>query len=756
MKNKSNLKNLSPKEEKRVKRKKIICTCLLVALLLPILLASLAIGGYAIWAQGVEVDASLLPKGTAVATFYDADGNKLDYADDDYVSISEVPDDLKNAFVSLEDKRFYSHKGYDVVRMCGALINNLKSGSVKEGASTITQQLVKNTHLSHERTLKRKLKEIAISAKLEKEYSKDEILAMYLSVIYFGNGAYGVKQASKLYFAKNVGELTLQECATLAGIVKNPSKYSPFADKSDCVARRNLVLKVMLNNGVISSEEYKNSCSSPLISSRDLPSKKDDLGYDLYLKQASKQVCRELNITQYQLDNSGYRIYTNLRLPLQRELSLVGESSAYYESDDVDGAIVLCDENGDIIALWSKLSYVPLRQAGSVLKPLAVYAPAINENVVNLATPIIDEPTDFNGYSPKNHSDKYYGETTIREGIKKSMNVVAVKTLSYLGTDKSARYLADFGINTTLDDRNYALALGATAKGVSPVEIAKAYSSLKDGTYKDGGFVKYVVKDGRKIYETPKIEKRVLSASTASIITDALLDAVKDGTARSLSVLPFEIAAKTGTAERTDKKNSDAWCASYNSRYTMVVWHGSDNGMTEKGGGYPTKQSAELWKRLSAKSAFSERIEKSADVTRLDVDLYATSRNKCVTLASEHTPLEYRKSEIFAKNQTFELSSVFEQIPDSACAFELEKKLTSVELSFDAQDIYVYRLYRSDIFGEKELTCVNGSEGKYKIIDDSPFFFDVVTYRLECFIKCNPTIKISSTKSVFVDDISLE
>ena len=233
MKKSQNEKNVSVFDSKKTKRKKIILVTLITLLLLPILILGISVGIFEAWANGVNIDESLLPTQTALPVFYDSLGEKIDVHGDSYLAPEDIPTDLKNAFVALEDKRFYSHKGYDPVRIVGALVSNAKSKSVKEGASTITQQLVKNTHLTQEKTVKRKLKEIAIAKKLEKEYTKDEILAMYLSVIYFGNGAYGVKDAGKLYFSKDVGDLSLAECATLAGIVKNPKKYSPLSNPDD-------------------------------------------------------------------------------------------------------------------------------------------------------------------------------------------------------------------------------------------------------------------------------------------------------------------------------------------------------------------------------------------------------------------------------------------------------------------------------------------------------------------------------------------
>lgn len=201
-----------------------------------------------------------------------------------------------------------------------------------------------------------------------------------------------------------------------------------------------------------------------------------------YVKKASLEACKKLNITQYQLNNSGYKIYTNLDVELQNAVANVARDEIFRQSDDVDVAIVVIDNlSHEIVAGYSSLPYEIRAQAGSVLKPLAVYAPAINENLLTLATPVVDEKVDFSGYSPRNFNNKYYGETTVEEGIKKSMNSVALKTLSYVGLDKSAQYISNFGINIEYSDKNMALALGATANGVSPVDIAKAYSVFACG-----------------------------------------------------------------------------------------------------------------------------------------------------------------------------------------------------------------------------------------------------------------------------------
>lgn len=753
MKKQPKIKNLLTKSEKAAKRKKVALITALVLVLLPVVAVSVAATGFAIWANGIELDKSLMPTASAKPVFYDINGDKIEYLSDDYVNIEEIPTNLKNAFIALEDKRFYSHKGYDVIRMGGALLSNIKSHSVKEGASTITQQLVKNTHLSNERTINRKLKEIAIATKVEKEYSKDEILAMYLSVIYFGNGAYGVKQASRLYFDKDISQLTLPECAILAGIVKNPRKYSPFAKEEDCVNRRNLALSAMLREGYITEEEETEAAQSPLEKAHKGEDVKSNTDYcEIYIKKAIEEVCSYLGITKYQLNNSGYKIYTNLDIEMQKSLYDNENNASLFENKSIESVQVVIDNRtNSVVAYRSSLPYDVKRQAGSVMKPIAVYAPAIDMNIVSLSTPIIDEKIDFRGYSPSNFADKYYGDTTIRQAIQKSMNSVAVKTLSYVGMDKSAQYISNFGINIEYFDKNYALALGATANGVSPLEMANAYSAIaNNGVYCRNGFVKYIVGDNAKITITND-KRQAIKPSSANILTSALIDTVKDGTARTLSALPFDVAAKTGTAQRSDGKNSDAWCIGYNNNYTVCVWHGNDEGMSERGGGYPAMHNKAIWQSISQKEQQEKMICFSSEVEWRDVDLYASKINRQVMLASENTPLEYRKSEIFPIFADIEYSTCFDNIPDFE--FSLLSRGNRVEIEIETKKIYTYKVYRKDFIGEKLICQFDGSDEVSKTIKDTPLaFFDIVEYRIECEITSNPSIKKSSTKQVYVDD----
>lgn len=680
MKKSKTSKILTLEEKKRKKRK--LAIVLSAVILTPIVCVSVAIGAFAIWASNQKPNADLLPTATASPTFFDIDGNELEYADDNYINPSDVPADLKNAFVALEDKRFYSHKGYDPVRMAGAFLSNIKAGSLKEGASTITQQLVKNTHLSHEKTVSRKLKEIAIASNLEREYSKDEILAMYLSVIYFGNGAYGVKQAARLYFDKNVTELDLSECATLAGIVKNPKKYSPFSNETDCISRRNLVLTVMKNEGYIDEQTYSNTISSPLNSTKH-ERKNGNLNsqiYYLYIKNAIDEVCEKLDITKYELSNSALEIYLNLDANLQKQIAASGQDKSMYSTDSVNGAIIAIDNKTRAVsAYWSNLPYNVKRQPGSSLKPLAVYAPAIDKNEVTLATPITDEKVAYGDFSPSNFGGIYYGDTTIRQAIKKSMNSISVKTLSYIGVDAAVGTLANLGIQTEDADKNYALSLGALTNGVAVKEIADAYATFaNDGHFKKANFVRYVVKNDRKLLSSDEsLLKKVFKSSTCDQINSALIENKQP------------IAKKLTTSE-----------------FSVV----------------------------------------------LDVDLYATKQNKSVTIASESTPLEYRKSEIFSIDNQYRMSTCFDSVDFNESDVEIAKNGMEITLTLNTKEIYSYRIYRIDALGREQIAVFGAKTAEITSISDKPLAFDsIVKYEIVCFITSNPQVCRTIEKEVYVD-----
>ena len=676
--------------------------------------------------------------------FYDVNGNKMDYISDNYISPDNIPTNLKNAFVALEDKRFYSHSGYDPYRIVGAVARNIKSGGAVEGASTITQQLVKNTHLTFEKTITRKLKEIALATKIEEKYSKDEIFSMYLSVIYFGGGAYGIKSASKLYFDKEVEDLTLSECATLAGIIKSPTKYSPTNQPENSKERRNLVLDVMHKQGYIDDAQLEKAKNEPLVTSTPKKSSTSKFFIDMVINQ----VCETLNITKYQLDNSGLTIHTTFDPNIQRILTENSNLTSNFSNSNVDNSsIVLDNDTGYVLAYHSSLDYEVFRQLGSTIKPLVVYAPALEEGLVSLATPISDEQISFGDWSPKNYGDKYFGIITPREGIKKSSNTVAVKVASYLGENKLVEYGRKFNLTLTDKDKYLTTALGATEKGQSPLQLASAYSTFaSEGQIVTPTFIRTIIDKDRKIWAHQTNSKTIISSETAYLIADCLYDTVEDGTARSLSSLPFKVAAKTGTvSDDNSGQNSDAWCVSFNKKYTLAVWHGDSN---ETGGGHPTKHASNLWKDLhqtTEKTNFYREIEKPDSIISLPIDAYSTKENMQVTLATSLTPSKYISNEIFTASNNINFGkSLFDN-----CEIDFDISIKSglnpmVIISFDTKEIYQYSLTRKDVFGEK---IIYSSTGKIDVqLSDNPISFGLpITYTLDIFVSNGNERKLVGT-----------
>lgn len=663
--------------------------------------------GFKLWANDVDFDAKLLPTAKAVPVFLDANGGKIDYIDDNYVKPNEIPDNVKAAFVALEDKRFYSHKGYDLRGMARAVLTNIKAGKAVEGASTITQQLVKNTHLSSEKTLSRKLKEIAIAVKIEENFSKDEILAMYLSVIYFGGGAYGINAASKLYFGCAPDELTVAQAATLAGILKNPSRYSPRNSIENARNRRNLVLDVMRNEGYITDKQCEAAKNEKLkIVNRDASA----ASYaEFYVDRAVAEVCRVLGITKYQLNNSGLTIFTAMQPDLQQSLGEKTADRSAYSADYVSGAALILDNyTGEIAAHYGTLDYEISRQAGSALKPITVYAPALDCGAITLATPVTDELTDFNGYRPENFGGRYYGLTNPREAVKKSMNTVAVKVLSYTGIDNAAEYARKSGLNLTEGDKNLALALGATSEGINPAVLAGAYSVFaRGGEYIKPHYVRAISNGGDKIYSADTSLRRVCSAETAYLMTDCLADTVKDGTAKSLSALPFAVAGKTGTVQKNGEYNSDAWSVSYTRDYTLAVWHGAES-MTELGGGHATKHAASVWRGVYRSDRRPARFARPSGVVEAEIDVYSTELNKKVTLAVPATPDVYRRKELFSMK--YLPDSGGSRFTDPVPEFSVSA-LSSGEVSAEIKisSAFDYTVLCTDLFGTRIVAEIDGA-----------------------------------------------
>ena len=484
------------------------------------------------------------------------------------------------AFVAVEDKRFFQHNGIDYKRVAGAIAHNLKSRSYKEGASTISQQLIKNTHLDNNKNFRRKVNEMLLARELEREYSKKEILEMYVNTIYFGRNACGIETASNVYFNKSASELSVSESAVLAGMIKAPNNYAPDKNAEKCKTRRDIVLKLMLNQGIIDLEAYDEAVASeieynPQVSSREKS----------YVYQVMQEACKILNMTPLQLAKSNFVIETYCNQQTQKELkNLVANDTTKTKNGTLANiSCVVCDNKGGVEACYMRGEGADSkRQVGSALKPIAVYAPALNERIIMQASPVLDEETDFNGYKPTNMSG-YNGWTTIKYAVAKSLNVPAVKTLNALGLPTAEKYLSKFGIE---GEQNLSLALGNANGGMDVFTLAKCYTTLaNDGCVNDVAFIKNIYSENGLIYSRKLRDERIFQNSANYLMTDMLLNTVDTGTAKLLKNNKFQVAGKTGTVGNSDG-NSDAIIAGYTTQNTFVVWYSGEmnnniNGSTE-------------------------------------------------------------------------------------------------------------------------------------------------------------------------------
>lgn len=517
----------------------------------------------------------------------DFNGNPLSTAIDNekkIVSIDDLPKETIQAFLTIEDRRFFQHKGVDIRRIIGALIKNIKSGSFKEGASTITQQLAKNVFLSSKKSIKRKINEIVLAKKIEKKFSKKEILKAYLNTVYFGFGAYGIESASMAFFGVSASNLSLAQSAGLAGLLKAPNNYSPVYNFDKFVERKNLVLSLMLKEGIINETTYLMALNEKLnIVENKLKSYDQDY-YDMVLMQA----CEILQKDKKDIISTKYRIETYFEPKVQESLVLSVSSQDVKTENGSD-----CDRCGIIIDnkkkgvkgfygishncnLWNKKI-----SPGSTIKPLGIYAPALNVGVISPITPVLDEQIDFGGgFKPSNYQDKYYGWTNIRKSVNLSLNIPAIKTLNVLGIDNSLNYLRNNGISLSDHDKNLTIALGNIDGGCRLLELVNAYSTLgNNGVYGECSLIKSIKLNGEVLYEHLFNPVSVFREESSFLMTDMLRGVVNTGTAKNLRGINFEVAGKTGTNGIKNGANIDAVFCCYTSEDSCLFWVGAPDFM---------------------------------------------------------------------------------------------------------------------------------------------------------------------------------
>lgn len=677
---------------------RIIKKLLWILFLLFLALGLIALGYYFAMTKDVTLHHEKLLLSEKNVTIYDDCQEKIAGASVCFEQTTEIETLAKStihAFVDTEDKRFYTHNGFDYKRIAKAALNNLKSRSFKEGASTISQQLIKNTHLSHEKTFKRKLQEWKLTKQLEKLYTKDEILEKYLNSIYFGHNCFGLHSASEFYFGKSPNELTLDEAAVLAGLIKSPNNYSPFKNPDKCKSRRDSVLAIMQANGSISSAD------KTLANKQELPKEPNNSTKNGYLHFVFDELTELAEKYDFQLGGQ-IEIYTYFDKFAQEQVELVAN-----EHTKTDKSILVLNlEKNGFKAAYSTLGNIP-RLPGSIIKPLAVYAPALEEGIVSPATPILDEPVNYNGYQPENYDKSYHGYVSTRECIEKSLNIPAVKLLSSLGAKKSAEYLTQMELSIPKEDMSLALALGGLKNGFSLRELVHAYSIFpKQGNFEGAEFIEKIKINGATVYQRKFKNSKIFSDASSYLMTDMLRTTVQNGTAKKLRSLPFEIAAKTGTVG-TERGNTDAYAISFTTKDCIGVWLGNrDNSpISDTGGGTPCQILLSLNKALY-KTEHPTPFTPPSSVKTVSIDKQAYYDTHTLELADDISPIAYQFTELFDIKHIPTKKSCFFSNPRISSP-EIQVKNGKVFLLFNDQfpTCYQYKIERSNYVTHNNYAC---------------------------------------------------
>ncbi|MDI1471763.1 MAG: PBP1A family penicillin-binding protein [Thermodesulfovibrio sp.] len=515
---------------------------------------------------------------------YSSDGQVLTeffYERRKFVPYYEIPDIIKKAFISAEDVRFYRHPGVDIIGIMRALYRDIKAGSIVEGGSTITQQLAKMLFLKPERSITRKIKEAILSIQIEKKYTKDEILGLYLNQAYFGNRAYGIAAAAEAYFGKSFRELKISEIALLASLPKAPSAFNPFKRPEVALKRRNIVLQKMLEEGFITKEQYNEAIKEPL------PEHPHWRRFEApYFVETLRQ---ELE-TKYgeRLYKDGLRIYSTIDYKYQKkaEESVQKGLAEIHKrvKPKIQSALIAIDlKTGYVKALVGGNDFwetqynrvFALRQPGSAFKPF-VYAVALMEGW-NIDDTILDAPVSFPGavqgknWSPKNYNNEYHGEVSLRKALALSLNAATVRLASQVGIKKVVEFAQQCGLKTKIHPY-LSTALGAS--DVKPIELTTAYSVFATGKKIKPIFYEKITDHNGVIIEENKPEvETILPEEIVEQMREFLREVVISGTAQRAKELQREVYGKTGTTNNY----SDAWFVGFDDDLLVGVWVGRDN-----------------------------------------------------------------------------------------------------------------------------------------------------------------------------------
>ncbi len=689
-----------------------------------IALVVLAIGGgigFALIWHSETLDTDRLTSLAKTVTFYDSEQQTIDTQNSKkYCYFDQISSNCVNAFIAVEDKNFYQHHGLSLPRIAKAFTNNLAAGYSKEGASTITQQLVKNTYLTNEKTLQRKMREAILALKVEQNFSKDQIIELYLNAIYFGNNIYGIANASEFYYNKTPAELTVAEGAGLAGMIKNPSKYDPLTHHDNFVGRAHLVLRLMHDQNLITDSVYEDALTEPLTINTP---ENLWLGTN-YQTMALKEASQILNLSETDIINYGYQIDTYYEPDKQQllfdamnepEYALTGEKFA-----------LLSAPNGQVQALWASTPTLltARRNFGSAMKPLLVYAPALELGVIQPASIIDDSPLIDTDFNPKNSDGKYHGPVSVREAVVHSYNIPAVKILNATTIENATSIANKMGLH--LQDENLSMALGNTNLGTTFLELAGGYQTIANqGKYAPARFIRSIRdRNGHTVYfdltNKYNYAPQAITPDTAYLLTDMLVETARTGTARKLATLNTEIAAKTGTTERENADtNTDATLVSYTPQNVLIVWHGNasmkptdDLPRGANGGGRLANAAKQIHSVISNPNEHFI-CPPSVKTVRLDTLDY---QNGTLRLASPTTPDYETTTALFASR--YQPTTVSENYLITTPTI-IDGKLTdqnTAQIWFDVLPHQTYEIYKNDVLQ----AVIRHKTGTYTFTDKNP------------------------------------
>ncbi len=555
-----------------------------------------------------------------------------------WVDIDQIPNNLTNAFIAIEDERFRDHKGVDIKRTFGAFLQWV-SGKDSYGGSTITQQLIKNVTGDNDRSPTRKIQEMVRAINLEKKMSKDQIIEMYMNTIYFGAGCHGVQTASNYYFSKDVSDLTLEECASLAGIVKAPTTYSPSTNYENNKERQEVILNQMAKHGFITQEECDEAKAKELtvkigtVQKTESQEKIQSYFVDAVISDVVEDLMVKENLTEGEATNrlytGGFKIYSTLDPKVQNAIDNIYQDKSNFPgsgNNKVQSAMVVMDPyTGQIKGMAGgvgektvnrgfNMATQAKRQPGSAIKPLAVYGPAIEYNVITPATVVNDSSLKIGDWNPKNSGGGHRGRMAARRFLELSQNIPAVKIMQELTVDRSFDFLTqNLGFTSLVagetrngklvTDKSLSMALGGLTDGVTVEEMTAAYAPfVNSGQYnKPVTYTKVIDANGKVILENKVENKRAMSAQTAYIMQNMMTGVIKNGTGTSASLGNIHAGGKTGTTN----SNKDRWFMGFTPNYVGGVWMGYEIPKAMSGSNLCPR----IWKRVMEEIHEGETIK---------------------------------------------------------------------------------------------------------------------------------------------------